>query len=369
MSRITVKQARQLYTDCDLHELGQLAHQACCQQHRQPVRTYVVDRNINYTNICISGCRFCKFFAKPTDPARYVLTDQQLFEKIEQLRAAGGNQILLQGGLHPDLKLDWYCRMLKAIKGRFADLHIHGFSPPEIVHIADVSDSSIDEALAALRDAGLDTIPGGGAEILSDKVRSQVSPHKCSADQWLDVMRQAHQLGIRSTATMMFGHIESLDDRLEHLDRIRQLQDLTGGFTAFIPWTFQPGTTAPTATTAPTTALAESCPPCPNDRPCQPDGKHLHLAGSTEYLRMLAISRLFLDNVPNIQASWVTQGEKIAQLALFYGANDLGSTMMEENVVAAAGVSFRLSEQQIRHIIKTAGYEPRRRNCYYQLVD
>ncbi len=359
MTRISAQTAKQLYLDRSLGELGRQAQMACCKLHPQTSRTYVVDRNINYTNICVSGCKFCNFYVTPGDQRGYVLTDQQLSEKIAELRAIGGNQILLQGGLHPDLKLDWYCRLLATVKDSFPGLHVHGFSPPEIVHIAEISDKTINEVLEKLNEAGLDTIPGGGAEILCNDVRQRVSPKKCSADQWLEVMEQAHKLGIRSTATMVFGHIESLDDRLEHLNRIRQLQDRTGGFTAFIAWTYQPGTTE----------LAAADKACPADRPCLPDGKHLHLAGATEYLRTLALSRLFLDNIPNIQASGVNQGDKIAQVALFYGANDLGSVMMEENVVAAAGVNFRLNEQQLRQIITQAGFEPHRRNCYYKLLD
>jgi len=356
-NRINIKQAEQLYTNCSLHELGRQADDLCRKLHPEDYRTYVVDRNINYTNVCVSGCAFCNFYVRPGDDGGYVLTDEQILAKIAELRDIGGNQILLQGGMHPELKLAWYSRLLRTMKNSFSRLHVHGFSPPEIVHLAELDGSGIKDVLSTLKDAGLDTIPGGGAEILSEAVRRRISPQKCSTDQWLDVMCQAHQLGIRSTATMMFGHVESLQDRMEHLDRIRQLQDQTGGFTAFIPWTYQPGTTK----------LARDSSACPADEQCMADGRHLHLAGAMEYLRTLAICRLFFDNIANIQASWVTQGEKIAQLALFYGANDLGSVMMEENVVASAGVRFRLSEQQLRRIISQAAFEPHRRNCYYQI--
>jgi len=359
MNRLTLEQARELYLHADLHTLGRMAHTACCRRHPEKWRTYVVDRNINYTNVCISGCRFCNFYVSPGDPRAYVLDEEQLLRKIEELQAIGGNQILLQGGLHPNLGLDWYRNMLKTIKTAFPRLHVHGFSPPEIVHVAELSKRSVEAVLAALRDAGLDTIPGGGAEILSDSVRRRISPQKCSARQWLDVMRTAHRIGIRSTATMMFGHVESIDDRLTHLQRIRRLQDETGGFTAFIPWTWQPGSTP----------LAGDRPRCPTDSACIADGKHLHLSGATEYLRTLAVSRIVLDNVANIQASWVTQGGRVGQIALLFGANDLGSVMMEENVVASAGVTFRLDERRIRRLIAAAGYEPKRRNCYYQLIE
>ena len=250
-----------------------------------------------------------------------------------------GTQILLQGGLHPDKPLEFYEEMLRFIKK--TGIHIHGFSPPEICHFAKLSGLSAAEVIERLKEAGLDSIPGGGAEILSDRVRGEAAPRKCSADEWIDVMRQAHHQGMRTTATMMFGHIESLEERLEHLIRIRNLQDETGGFTAFIPWPFQPDNTA----------LAE-----------------IHKATAHSYLKMLAWSRIVLDNVDNIQASWVTQGPKIAQVSLFYGANDFGSTMIEENVVAAAGVSFRLSEKEIRNLIEGAGFAPQQRTMDYTFV-
>lgn len=337
--RITAEEFLALAEGGDLYRLGFLADAVRKRLHPEPVVTYVIDRNINYTDICISACKFCAFYKAPEDPAGSVLSFAELGGKIEETRALGGTQILLQGGLHPDKPLEFYEEMLRFIKG--LDIHIHGFSPPEICHFANLSGLSVRDVLERLNKAGLDSIPGGGAEILSDRVRQETAPRKCSADEWIMVMEEAHGLGMRTTATMMFGHIETLAERLEHLDRIRTLQDRTGGFTAFIPWPFQPDNTV----------LA-----------------HLPKATGFAYLKMLALSRLFLDNVPNIQASWVTQGPKIAQVSLFFGANDFGSTMIEENVVAAAGVGFRLSEAEIRHLVASAGFEPRQRTMDYSLV-
>ncbi|MEW6500762.1 MAG: cyclic dehypoxanthinyl futalosine synthase [Thermodesulfobacteriota bacterium] len=323
----------------DLYQLGFLANAIRKRLHPEPMVTYVIDRNINYTDICISACKFCAFFKAPEDAAGSVLTNEELGQKIEETKDLGGTQILLQGGLHPDKPLDFYEEMLRFIKGY--DIHIHGFSPPEVCHFAKLSGLSVREVLLRLKEAGLDSIPGGGAEILCDRVRQETAPRKCSADEWLGVMEAAHNLGMRTTATMMFGHIETMAERLEHLERVRDLQDRTGGFTAFIPWPFQPDNTV----------LA-----------------HLPKTTAVQYLKMLALSRIYLDNVPNIQASWVTQGPKIAQLSLFFGANDFGSTMIEENVVAAAGVGFRLSEQEIRTLVEEAGFTPRQRRMDYTLV-
>lgn len=323
----------------DLYQLGFLANAIRQRKHPEPMVTYVIDRNINYTDICISACKFCAFFKAPEDAAGSVLTNEELGQKIEETKALGGTQILLQGGLHPDKPLEFYEEMLRFIKGY--DIHIHGFSPPEVCHFAKLSGLSVREVLVRLQQAGLDSIPGGGAEILCDRVRQETAPRKCSADEWIGVMEAAHNLGMRTTATMMFGHIETMAERLEHLDRVRDLQDRTGGFTAFIPWPFQPDNTV----------LA-----------------HLPKTTAMHYLKMLALSRIYLDNVPNIQASWVTQGPKIAQLSLFFGANDFGSTMIEENVVAAAGVGFRLSEQEIRTLVEEAGLTPRQRRMDYTLV-
>lgn len=337
--RLTPEEALTLYREADLLTLGSLAHQIRTARHPEKQVTFVVDRNINYTNVCVSGCRFCAFYAEPEKANGYVLTHEELGQKIEETIELGGTQILLQGGMNPDLDLDFYTEMLSFITSTY-DIHVHGFSPPEIDFIADKSGLSIKETITTLKAAGLASIPGGGAEILCDDIRKQASPKKCGADTWLEVMRQAHALGMRSSATMMFGHLEEDRHIIEHLDRIRSLQDETGGFTAFIPWTFQPGNTR----------------------------IRVKKKTSAEYLKVLALSRIFLDNVDNVQASWVTQGDKIAQVALFFGANDMGSTMIEENVVASAGVDFMLPESELRRLIETAGFSPRQRDCYYNLV-
>ncbi|WP_456434558.1 cyclic dehypoxanthinyl futalosine synthase [Thermosulfuriphilus sp.] len=339
--RIGLEEGLYLYKEADLTTLGALAHEVRLRLHPEAVVTYVVDRNINYTNICISGCKFCAFFRAPGQTGGYVLNKDTLRQKIKETLELGGTQILLQGGLHPDLDLSFYEEMLSFMKAEFPGLHIHGFSPPEIIHFAQISGLGVEEVLKRLIRAGLDSIPGGGAEILVDRVRHQLSPRKCSSQQWLSVMEIAHGLGLKTTATMMFGHIETIEERLIHIIRIRELQDKTAGFTAFIPWPFQPRNTA-----------IEVSP-----------------ASGVEYLRTLALSRILLDNVANIQASWVTQGPKIAQVALYFGANDFGSTMIEENVVAATGVSHRLSVEEIRRFIEEAGFEARQRLMDYRLVE
>ena len=338
--RISVAEGVILAEQADLYRLGFLAEAVKKKLHPEPWITYVIDRNINYTDICISACKFCAFFTAPEKAGGYVLSNDELARKIEETKALGGTQVLLQGGLHPDLPFSFYEEMLRFIKT--FDIHIHGFSPPEVCHFAQISGLSIPEVIRRLRAAGLDSIPGGGAEILCDRVRSETAPRKCTAAEWLAVMREAHLQGMRTTATMMFGHVETMAERFEHLERVRNLQDETKGFTAFIPWPFQPANTV----------LA-----------------HLPTATAVEYLRMLALSRIFLDNVANIQASWVTQGPKVAQISLFFGANDFGSTMIEENVVAAAGVGFRLSEREIRQLVEVAGCQPRQRRMDYTLVD
>lgn len=337
--RITPEEGLTLLEKGDLYELGFLASAVKKRKHPEPFITYVIDRNINYTDICISACKFCAFFKAPEDAGGYLLTNDELGRKIKETKELGGTQILLQGGLHPDKPLEFYEEMLKFIKSH--DIHVHGFSPPEVCHFATLADLPVAEVITRLKKAGLDSIPGGGAEILTDRVRNDTAPRKCSADEWIGVMEEAHKQGMRTTATMMFGHIETLAERLEHLERIRSLQDRTGGFTAFIPWPFQPANTV----------LA-----------------HLPTATAFSYLKMLALARIYLDNVDNIQASWVTQGPKIAQISLSFGANDFGSTMIEENVVAAAGVGFRLTEAEIRKLVEGAGYEPRQRTMDYSLV-
>jgi cyclic dehypoxanthinyl futalosine synthase len=340
--RLSFDDGLRLVESGDLAVLAAGADALAGRLHPEPYRTYNIDRNINYTNICVGGCRFCAFSRRLGDAQGYLIDRETLFAKIRETVALGGEQILLQGGMHPELPLDWYVELLRDIKAEFPQVNVHGFSPPEVHHLSELSGLPARVVLERLREAGLGSLPGGGAEILVDRVRRAVSPCKVSADGWLDICRQWHELGGRGSATMMFGHLETPAERIEHLERLRRLQDQTGGFTAFIAWTFQPGNTR----------LAE-----------------VRKLGSWEYLRMLAISRLYLDNFPNLQASWVTQGLKIGQMALRFGANDMGSLMIEENVVAAAGTSFRTTEAEIRRAIADAGYLPRRRNVFYQLID
>ncbi len=344
-ARLSDAEALLLLEKGTLADLGEGADAVRRRLHPEPVVTYIVDRNVNYTNTCITYCTFCAFYRPPGHPEEYTLTKEAMAEKIRETKAAGGVQILLQGGHHPYLKIEWYEDMLRFMKS--FDIHVHGFSSSEIVHLAQVSKLTVREALARLRAAGLDTIPGGGAEILVDRVRKIVSPLKLMTEGWLDVHRQAHSLGMNSTATMMYGTVETLAERVEHLRRIRDLQDEAvarrngGGFTAFICWSLQ----------AKNTEL-----------------EHIAPTGGHDYLRTLAVARMYLDNVPNLQSSWVTQGEKIGQLALKFGANDMGSTMMEENVVSQAGATFRMPEPAIARVIRDFGYTPRRRDCLYRLL-
>jgi len=336
-ARLQIEEAQGLW-DLDLLYLGREADLGRRRLNPTDRVTYVVDRNINYTNICTSGCRFCAFFRSPGEPEGYVLDEEGLAQKLEELKAHGGSGVLLQGGLNPDLSLAYYEDLVRQIRG--SGLGVHGFSPPEIAFMGQRFGLPLKEVLARLIEAGLSSIPGGGAEILVDRVRYQISPRKGSSAQWLEVMAAAHELGLKTSATMMFGHLETRAERLEHLFKIRDLQDRTQGFTSFIPWTFQPGGTAL-------------------------GGASL---GAVEYLRTLAVSRLVLDNVPHIQVSWVTQGPKIAQVALKFGADDFGSTMLEENVVAATGVDFRLSQDEIETLVRQAGYHPRVRDHRYNLL-
>lgn len=337
--RISEDEALNLLKNGDLLELGQYADQVRRRLHPENRVTFVIDRNINYTNICVSKCLFCAFYSDKNDEKGYIISEEELRKKIEETIELGGTQILLQGGIHPDLGIDYYESLLSFIKENF-DIHIHGFSPPEIVFLSEKENISVKETIKKLVDAGLNSIPGGGAEILVNDIRKRVSPGKCDADRWIDTMREAHNLGLNSSATMMFGHIEENSDIIEHLSRIRDLQDETKGFTAFIPWTFQPDNTK----------------------------INVEKKTSYDYLRVLSVSRLFLDNVKNIQASWVTQGDKIAQMALAFGANDMGSTMIEENVVAAAGVKFLLSKDDIIRLIKKTGADSAQRDCYYNIL-
>ena len=346
--RISPEEARELYR-WPLQELGGLANarrdrakeQSYGGQGRQIV-TYIVDRNINYTNVCNVYCKFCAFYRTERDQDHYVLSLEQIDRKLDELSSAGGVQILMQGGHHPKLNLPWYLDLLQHIRKKYPHINIHGFSPPEFQHFAETFRMPLREVIARFKEAGLGSIPGGGGEILVDRVRQRISPLKCNSDEWLEVMQIAHELGLKSSATMMFGHVETVDDRIEHLQRIRDQQDRSGGFTAFICWTFQPQHTVL---------------------------KIEHPTGVAEYLRMQALARIFLDNIENIQSSWVTQGPGIGQVALKYGANDFGSVMMEENVVSSAGTTFRLNATEIESLIRAAGYEARRRNNWYQLLN
>ncbi|QPJ61967.1 MAG: dehypoxanthine futalosine cyclase [Candidatus Nitronauta litoralis] len=343
--RINADEARALYDCQDITLLGNVATRLYRKRLATQGKTitYIVDRNINYTNVCVTDCSFCAFYRKAGDSEAYVLPNETIGEKIREVQDQGGLQILLQGGHNADLKIDYYENLFRFIKENFG-IHLHALSPPEIVHLSKLSRLSLKDTIARLKDAGLDSIPGGGAEILVDRVRDIISPKKCTTDQWLDVMGTAHELGLPTTATMMFGHVETLEDRVEHLMRLRDQQDKTGGFTAFICWPFQSGNT--------------------------PLAKDIGPKNTTgwEYLKTLAIGRIVLDNIDNHQSSWVTQGPKVGQMALFFGANDMGSTMFEENVVSAAGTTYNLNEKEIRRLIEDGGFVPQRRNMQYAHV-
>lgn len=351
--RIEKEEALEIFRNTDLLTLGFLADEVRKKLHQEDIVTFIVDRNINYTNVCINQCRFCAFYREKDSSDAYLISKDELFKKIEETLKQGGTQLLIQGGLHPDLGIDFYVDMLRSIKDRF-QINIHGFSPPEIQYIAQKAGRSAREVLLILKEAGLDSIPGGGAEVLSDRVREQISPNKIKTEKWLEVMEEAHNLGMRTTATMMFGTYETEEDIIEHLDAIRSLQDRTGGFTAFIPWTFQSGNTE----------IEKLQSTISSDL----NGRRFQTATAVEYLRVLSFSRLYLDNIANIQASWVTQGLKVAQIALRFGANDFGSTMLEENVVRAAGVSYRVSKEDIINAIRTAGFQPAQRDTYYNIL-
>jgi len=330
-----------LLTNADLLSLGKLADGVRRQKHPDRRVSFVVDRNVNYTNVCTTQCKFCAFYRDETHPDAYVLSYTQIFRKVQELVDNGGTQLLMQGGLHPDLKIDWFEDLFRQLRHRFPSVQIHSLSPAEIVHIAKLSGISMVECLARLHSAGLQSLPGGGAEILVDAIRQEISPNKIGWQEWADVMREAHHNGMTTTATMMFGVSEQPEDIVEHLFRVRELQAEQGGFTAFIPWSYQPGNTAL-------------------------GGEQ---ASGVEYLKVLALSRVILDNVPNIQASWVTQGSRMAQIALYFGANDLGGTMLEENVVAAAGVDFRMNQEEIIDLAKSAGFIPARRTTAYDVLE
>ncbi|NUQ00181.1 MAG: dehypoxanthine futalosine cyclase [Armatimonadetes bacterium] len=345
-----------LFAHPNLHELGALADEVRRRKHPEPVVTYVVGRNINYTNVCWVQCSFCAFYRLPNDPSGegYVLDDQAIDQKIEELLAVGDQpgpvELLLQGGLNPRLKIDYYERLFRRIRESYPLAWLHALSVTEILYIAKLSKLGVRETIARLQDAGLGSIPGAGAEMLSDRVRAEIAPYKEKSAAWLEVMGIAHELGLRSSATMMYGSTDTAEDRLDHLLGVRELQDRTGGFTAFIPWSFQPDGT--------------------------PLGERLTAQGWTkasgfDYLRTLAVSRLMLDNVDHFQASWVTQGKKIGQISLQFGVDDFGSTMLEENVVSAAGThhTSEMTLQDMRRLIEDAGYTPRRRTTLYERVD
>jgi len=339
--RITGDDAMVLYAAAPTPLLGQLAGLVRTRKHPDGLVTYIIDRNVNYTNVCVAKCNFCAFYRDVGSPEGYVLGFDELFRKIDETIAVGGVQLLMQGGHNPDLPLKWYEDLFRAVKTRYPSFKLHALSPPEVIHLSRLSQLPVPTIIDRLIAAGLDSIPGGGAEILVDRVRKLLHCYgKATADEWLDVMRHAHRAGLRTTATMMYGTVESHEERIEHLLRLRDLQDETGGFTAFIAWSYQPD--------------------------------HTELAGTEatgiDYLRTLAIARLVLDNFDNLQASWVTQGGKVGQLSLAYGANDMGSVMIEENVVRAAGASYCMDEVEIVRNIEDAGYVPKRRNMHYGIL-
>ena len=348
IARISADEALGLLAEADLLALARRADAVCRRLHPEPWRTFAIDRNVNFSNVCECRCRFCAFWRAEGDPEAYVLDEASLAAKIEEAVALGATHILGQGGLAERTDLPYYERLLADLRARFPEVRLHCFSPPEIVWMARRAHLEVRAVLERLRSAGLDSLPGGGAEILVDRVRRLVSPRKCTAQEWLDAMRAAHALGMPTSATMVFGHIETPAERIEHLLRLRDLQDETGGFLSFIAWPFQ----------APNTQLARSG--------GLPDG--WRPVSGAEYLRMVAVARIVLDNIPNTQASWVTMGPKIGQVALRFGANDLGSTMIEENVVAATGCRHRASPETLRRLIASAGYEPRQRDSRYQTV-
>jgi len=343
--RIDSAEALELYRDAPTPVLGQLADAIRQRKHPGGVVTYIIDRNVNYTNVCVAKCNFCAFYREVGSPDGYVLGFDELFRKIDETIAVGGVQLLLQGGHNPDLPLSWYEDLFRAVKQRYPEFKLHALSPPEVVHLSRLSQLPAPAIIDRLIAAGLDSIPGGGAEILVDRVRKLLHCYgKATSDEWLDVMRHAHRKGLRTTATMMYGTLETDVERIEHMMRLRDVQDDTGGFTAFITWSFQPDHTE----------LGAS--------------QHITEATGVDYLRTLALSRIVLDNFDNLQASWVTQGGKVGQLSLAYGANDMGSVMIEENVVRAAGASYCMDELEIVRNIEDAGFVAKRRNMHYELL-
>jgi cyclic dehypoxanthinyl futalosine synthase len=340
-ARVERGEALALYRHASTSLLGELADGIRTRKHPERIVTYIIDRNVNYTNVCVARCNFCAFYRPVGSGEGYVLGFEEIFRKIDETLALGGGQLLLQGGHNPDLPLEWYEDLFRGVKARYPDFKLHALSPPEVIHISRMSRLGVPEVIARLVSVGLDSIPGGGAEILVDRVRKILNCYnKATADEWLDVMRHAHRAGLRTTATMMYGHVETPEERLEHMLRLRELQDEMGGFTAFITWSYQP--------------------------------EHTELGGfeatGIEYLRTLAIARIVLDNFDNLQASWVTQGGKVGQLSLAYGANDMGSVMIEENVVRAAGAAFCMDEIEIVRNVENAGFVPKRRNMHYEIL-
>ena len=339
--RVTAGEALELYRHAPTHVLGRLAHAIRLRKHPEAVVTYIIDRNVNYTNICVARCNFCAFYRTVGSNEGYVLGFEEIFQKIDETIAVGGNQLLLQGGHNPDLPIRWYEDLFRAVKARYPEFKLHALSPPEVLHISRISQVPVPTVVERLVAAGLDSIPGGGAEILVDRVRKLLNCYsKASSDEWIGVMREAHLAGLRTTATMMYGTVETQEERIEHMLRLRDLQDETAGFTAFIAWSYQP--------------------------------EHTEHGGfeetGVEYLRTLALSRIVLDNIDNLQASWVTQGGKVGQLSLAFGANDMGSVMIEENVVRAAGATYCMDELEIVVNVEDAGYAPKRRNMHYDIL-
>jgi cyclic dehypoxanthinyl futalosine synthase len=339
--RVDADEALALYHDASTIELGRLADLVRARKHPEGLVTYIIDRNVNYTNVCVARCNFCAFYRTVGSRDGYVLSFDEIFKKIDETIAVGGEQLLLQGGHNPDLPLAWYEDLFRAVKARYPMFRLHALSPSEVLHISRLSRLSIDDVIARLIAAGLDSIPGGGAEILVDRVRKLLNCYsKSTADEWLDIMRRAHRFGLKTTATMMYGSVETDEERIEHLTRLRAVQDETGGFTAFIAWSYQPEHTE----------------------------LGLYEATGVDYLRTLALARIVLDNFDNLQASWVTQGGKVGQLSLAFGANDMGSVMIEENVVRAAGAAYCMDEVEIVRNIEDAGYTPKRRNMHYDIL-
>lgn len=338
--RYTIDDADELY-NLPLPELGKLAHAERLRHRPEPVITFVLDRNITHTNICVCQCRFCAYYVNPGDEGGFVMAPDEVIRRAGELADLGGTQIMLQGGVNPDLGLDYYSTILRGIKEKY-NLTLHSLSPPEIFHLAEREKLSLEDTLLKLREAGLDSLPGGGAEILVERVRARVSPHKITAAQWFDVMRAAHSIGMKSTATMVFGHEETVRERWEHIIAVRNLQDETGGFRAFIPWPFSPGRT---------------------------EFSHRQRTGGEDYLRMVAVSRLLLDNVDHIHSGWVTEGPKIAQVALAYGANDFGGVLMEEVVVGATGVTHQVDVPMLKRLAEDMGYKLARRDTEYKILE